>query len=553
MRSLAWSLVAALVLLTVLPGPARASTADLVLQLDALLRGAEGLAGLYVADPALPAPLYVRSADEPVITASLYKLAVLVEAERRVEAGTLTYATAITIEREDITADGSYEPAGTELRLDDALEAMITLSDNGTALALWRILTPVAINATLVSAGIRDFHVALDSSEDNVATPRAVGTLLTLLARRTLISPAASDRMLARLARQTIRDRLPSQLPETVRVANKTGNLTGLTHDAGIIYTPSGPRVVVAMTWDLPEAQAVELISTAGALVYAAVLEPPANASYIAPRGPLYAEAGTTRSIPLVVTNRGSRAWDASGPGSVGLLWELRDGRNALVAGSGAVPLPLGPLAPGAAADTVIELPVPRALGDHRLSYGLMDGSGRALGPLGAAVESLVIRVHQPFVVNALVRLPAVLHRGQAHFLSVDFGRLPAAGNAIHSISLAWRAVDPKTRRVAASGSTFLGNSHPQQGGGTFFASLVAPNLRGSYLFEYELRERGRIASETQAAALELVSQRTYPDDRDSFPVEPAIIRAPRPGPRATPLPSARGRTPSPSRPPGGR
>src|SRR5207237_1093820 len=112
------------------------------------------------------------------------------------------------------------------------------------------ILGGANIDATLEKAGIKNFHVALDDSEDNWVTPRAVGTFFTLLARRQLISAAASDRMLARLERQQINDRLPAQLPADVVIAHKTGNLSGVTHDAGIIFTKTGPRVVVVMTWD---------------------------------------------------------------------------------------------------------------------------------------------------------------------------------------------------------------------------------------------------------------------------------------------------------------
>jgi len=137
-----------------------------------------GGAGVWISDPNLSTPLYSHDADEPIVTASLYKLAVMVEAERRVEAGQLHYGDIITIEDEDITEDGSFELAGTELTLDEALEAMITISDNGAALALWHVLGPENINATLVALGIKDFHVFLNFDEDNIATPRAVGTTL---------------------------------------------------------------------------------------------------------------------------------------------------------------------------------------------------------------------------------------------------------------------------------------------------------------------------------------------------------------------------------------
>src|SRR5437867_7192879 len=210
MRASAVLLVVAVALTGLLPGaPAAASTAELVQHLDQLVSGFPGGTGLWIADPDATKPLYSHDADEPVITASLYKLAVLAEAERRVDAGQLHYSDIITIENEDITEDGSFEVAGTELTLDQALEAMITISDNGAALALWHVLGADNINATLRNVGINDFHVFLAWGEDNnVATPRAIGTLLTLLAKRQLISAAASERVLSRCVRMQCDDRV---------------------------------------------------------------------------------------------------------------------------------------------------------------------------------------------------------------------------------------------------------------------------------------------------------------------------------------------------------
>src|SRR5712692_6265708 len=135
-------LLSALLVVASLAGgrPAAASTADLVQQLDHLSAAFPGGVGLWISDPNSPKPLYSRNADEQIITASLYKLGVLAEAERRVEAGELHYNDIVTIQPEDVTADGSFENAGAELTLNEALEAMITISDNGTALALWHLL-----------------------------------------------------------------------------------------------------------------------------------------------------------------------------------------------------------------------------------------------------------------------------------------------------------------------------------------------------------------------------------------------------------------------------
>ena len=246
-------------------------SADVVRRLDTLIAAFPGSAGVWIADSVSNAPLYSHNADTNVVSASLYKLGVLMEAERRVEGGALHYGDPITIQADDITDEGSIYEAGAVISLDEALEAMITVSDNGSALATWHLFGGEAIDATLARAGIPDFHVTLDRLGNTLATPRAVGTFFRRLARKELISAKASDRILARLERQRINDRLPAALPGTVVVAHKTGNLVGLTHDAGIIFAPAGARIVVVMTWGAYEG-ANAFIADIAAIVYAASL-----------------------------------------------------------------------------------------------------------------------------------------------------------------------------------------------------------------------------------------------------------------------------------------
>jgi beta-lactamase class A len=539
MRGSALVLAVALALAGLVPGaPAAAGTADLVQHLDQLVSTFPGGAGLWIADPSLITPLYSHDADEPIITASLYKLAVMTEAERRVDAGQLHYSDIITIEDEDITEDGSFELAGTELTLDEALEAMITISDNGAALALWHVLGPENINATLERIGVKNFHVFLNFDEDNIATPRAIGTLLTLLAKRQLISPAASDRMLTRLERQQINDRLPAALPEGVVVAHKTGNLPGLTHDAGIIFTPSGPRVVVAMTWDAFDADAYAFIANVGSAVYSALLEPPANARYDVPRTVTSVDTGSSTRITVPVTNAGSAAWSASGPGAVRLIWEMRDSRDVLVATS-PTPIALPALAPGRSANIAVVLAVPQTPGDYKVTLGLVDANGNGLAKLGAATASFQVRAHQAYIVSATTAVPTILHRGEASLFMTKYTALPTAGASPHALVLSWRLIDTKTSRSVASGTIPLGTM--QSGAtGTFFAPFVAPAVLGAYRLAYDVRERNVAASETFTANVTIVGARTFPDDEGGR--TPPVIT-----PRVAPSPTPRMRFPSPT------
>jgi beta-lactamase class A len=217
--------------------------------------------------------LFAVDPDVPVFAASLYKLAVLLEAERRIDAGSLRYADLITVTHADQTESGSFTAAGSVLTVEDALERTIVLSDNAAALALIRRLGVAAIHATLDRE-----QIYLRFTDDGaITTARAIATFFGELVRGSLVSREASARMLARLGRQRAVDRLPAALPDGAVVAHKTGNLGFATHDAGIVRGPGGvPIVLVVLTWDSGEQEATLLIRDIAVLVYEG-LAPPAG------------------------------------------------------------------------------------------------------------------------------------------------------------------------------------------------------------------------------------------------------------------------------------
>ena len=515
-RRVGLALAVSLVIALAPPASAQASTSDLVKQLDGLVSSFPGGAGIWIADPTVATPLFAHDAEEQVIAASLYKLGVLAEAERRVDTGELHYSDTITIEPDDITADGSFEYAGTELTLDEALEAMITVSDNGAALALWHILGGANIDATLEKAGISNFHVALDDTEDNWATPHAIGTFFTLLAKRQLISPAASDRMLARLERQQINDRLPAQLPGDVVIAHKTGNLSGVTHDAGIIYTKTGPRVVVAMTWDALDEDAANFISSIGSLVYSSNLEPAANARYQVSKTAIAVDVGTETRVVVPITNIGTRAWTSAGAGAIGLMWELRNASSVLLATS-PKPQLLPPLQPQQTQNVGIPVAVPQQPGTYTVTIGLTDATGAALASAGAATASFSLRAHNPYLITAQVGMPHTLHRGEASLLEVSYGAL--AGATDRPLSIGWRVIDPRNGRTVQQGASPAG-VFKVGATGTLFAAFLAPNAVGTYKLTYELRDGTVSVSEPVTTTVEIMGPRTYPDEGLPAPSE---------------------------------
>lgn len=80
------------------------------------------------------------------------------------------------------------------------------------------------------------------------ATPTAMLRLLTGLYRGDWLSRRSRDLLIATMERcQTGKRRIPGQLPEGTRVAHKTGTLNNTASDVGLIRTPDGRTIAVAI------------------------------------------------------------------------------------------------------------------------------------------------------------------------------------------------------------------------------------------------------------------------------------------------------------------
>src|SRR5260370_3418240 len=122
----------------------------------------------------------------------------------------------------------------------EALERMVTISDNTSAIMLSGRVGGGRINANIAALGVGTTHFSLERMTSSALD---MLHLLEQIADGRAVSPSASADMLHLLLRQRVNDRLPRLLPYEVQVAHKTGNLPGIVNDVGILY---GPRTTVA-------------------------------------------------------------------------------------------------------------------------------------------------------------------------------------------------------------------------------------------------------------------------------------------------------------------
>ena len=172
-------------------------------------------------------------ADQSFPSASVGKLALLVEAYRQSESG----ARPLTAARRK--------------QLDD----MIVASDNDAANRVMEELGLRNVNANLQALGLNATRLANPfgttrptSGALNVTTPADMVRLLELLANDRLVSPTASREMRALLARTQDGSKLGRGLPASARVAHKSGWFGDVANDVGIVTQGNGSYVVAVFT-----------------------------------------------------------------------------------------------------------------------------------------------------------------------------------------------------------------------------------------------------------------------------------------------------------------
>jgi beta-lactamase class A len=174
-------------------------------------------------------------ADTRFEAASLFKLAVMYEVFRQREAGTLSFGENLQITQRHVEWDlGTLDrPAGSWISIGEALERMVTISDNSAAILLADRVGPGNVTRNLNSLGLTRTRYSV---EDLSTSPADMLLLLEAIARGEAVSREASADMIHLLSRQRVHDRIPRLLPAGTIVAHKTGNLPGVVNDVGIVY-----------------------------------------------------------------------------------------------------------------------------------------------------------------------------------------------------------------------------------------------------------------------------------------------------------------------------
>lgn len=184
-------------------------------------------------------------------SASLYKLFVMAKTYEDLEKGEFSENTVLqdSVERLNqrfgiASEEAELTQGSFKMSVTTALSQMITISHNYAALLLTSKLKTSEIKKFIKENGFD--HT--DFTAPPKTTPEDIELFYQKLYEGKIVSQASSREMIDLLKRQELNDRIPKYLPKGTPVAHKTGELGGMKHDAGIVFSKKGDYILILMS-----------------------------------------------------------------------------------------------------------------------------------------------------------------------------------------------------------------------------------------------------------------------------------------------------------------
>ena len=215
--------------------------------------------------------------DSSFHAASTMKVPVMIELFRQADAGHLSLDQSLLVVNSfGSIVDGSnftlsaggdsdsslYAMVGKRVPIRDLIERMITRSSNLATNTLIPVVGAANANATAHALGATRINVRRGVEDgkayalglNNTTTAGDLAALMLAIERGTAASPASCVQMRDILLREIYSGEIPAGLPPGTPVAQKTGWITGVLHDAAIVYPPGRtPYVLVVLTAGIPD------------------------------------------------------------------------------------------------------------------------------------------------------------------------------------------------------------------------------------------------------------------------------------------------------------
>jgi beta-lactamase class A len=236
-------------------------------------------------------------ADRWFHAASTIKLAILLGVYGAIHRGELLPQSRVHVRNRFLSAyDGSpyrvavdrdansavHREIGRTLRVSELAEHMIASSSNlATNLlldlvgldVLQRTLDEFGIEGIDLRRGVED-ELAFEHGISNRVTANGLVSLLRLIGEGRAFNATLSQEMLEALHAQQFKSGIPAGLPPEAKVAHKTGDISTIAHDAGLVYLPDRkPYALAVLTeWEPSTQGRSTTIAAASYLAYAALI-----------------------------------------------------------------------------------------------------------------------------------------------------------------------------------------------------------------------------------------------------------------------------------------
>ena len=225
--------------------------------------------------------------------ASTMKTPVMIEVYKQAAAGKFALSDSVTIHQNfKSIADGSeyildqesdsdqdlYKLKGSKMDIYGLLYRMIIRSSNLATNMIIELAGAKNVNQTMRDIGAHDIQVlrgvedirAYEKGLNNTTNAYDQMLIYTALANGKIAGIESTRPMINILLKQEFNEVIPARLPKEVQVAHKTGSITGIQHDAGIVYLPDGRKyVLVLLSKDLKdEKEGKAVMSRVSEMVY---------------------------------------------------------------------------------------------------------------------------------------------------------------------------------------------------------------------------------------------------------------------------------------------
>jgi beta-lactamase class A len=221
-------------------------------------RHLDGVMGMAIEDLTSGQKFQLRG-DDVFPQASAIKIALLAELYRQVQDGRLKLTDLYTVQGSDLVPDSDImnglTPGVTRITLRDLATMVVAVSDNSAANVLIDKVGMDNVNARMDSMSLKHTRLrrkmmdlkAASEGRENISTPNEMASLLDQLYRGKVLNKELTEDFFKLLSTHKS-SFLPRDLPDDLKIANKSGELEGVRNDSGVVFVQNRPYVICVMT-----------------------------------------------------------------------------------------------------------------------------------------------------------------------------------------------------------------------------------------------------------------------------------------------------------------